>query len=454
MIRCNWHNHILDNFCQYVKKGKRLMKSMHVLPQDQVFWYLNAVPAAPLTHDIATDVLVVGGGMAGLTAAQEFRAKGYKVVLIEKNYCGAGASGKSSGFITPDSELSLFELMRIFGAETGKKLWDLIGSGVGTIQNNIETYNIDCDYQAQDTLILANSSRTFNNDIQKEYNNRQQAGYASTLYTQNEVGSVIGSTGYKGGISYGGTFGIRAYNYCLGMKKVLQEMGVTIYEETPAINIQEKMVTTPQATIKADRIIVCTDRFEPTASLLWDKVYHVQTFLMLSAPLSQQNIKKIFPARPFMVWDTDMIYQYYRITGDNRLMLGGSDLLYTYSKNETHGNNRVAKKLMNYFHTKFPSVPVEFEYMWPGLIGISKDVFPVAGFDKNMPSVYYIAGACGLPFAAALGTHCADRIINDNHTFDDYFSPYRSSALGPITQTILGTRLTFALSNFLSVGSL
>jgi hypothetical protein len=68
--------------------------------------------------------------------------------------------------------------------------------------------------------------------------------------------------------------------------------------------------------------------------------------------------------------------------------------------------------------------------------------------------VYYIAGACGLPFAAALGAHCADRIMNNNREFDEYFSPYRSFTLGATTQKILGTRLTFALSNFLSVGSL
>ena len=428
---------------------------MQLFPQDQVFWYLNnQAHIAPLTDDISTDILVVGGGVAGLTAAQAFHDKGHKVVLIEKNYCGAGATGKSSGFITPDSELSLFELENMFGVATGNKIWQLIGSGVDVIRNNINTYNIDCDYQVQDTLIVANSARAFRNDIQKEYDMRQKANYQSVLYSHNEIGSVIGSDGYVGGISYGGTFGIRAYDYCLGMKRVLQDAGVQIYEETPALEIQEKKVITPHATIKAEHIIVCTDRFEPAATPLWDKIYHVQTFLMMSAPLSDAQVKQLFPAQPFMVWDTDMVYQYFRLTGDNRLMLGGSDVLYTYAKDESHNNQRMAKKLMNYFHAKFPSVSVDFEYIWPGLIGISKDVFPVAGFDKNMPSVYYIAGACGLPFAAALARYCADRIINNNTEFDDYFSPYRSFTLGPITQRILGTRVTFALSNFLAVGSL
>lgn len=427
---------------------------MIFLPQDQTFWYLNNASCAPLTHDINTDVVVIGGGMAGLTAAQSFRRKGCKVVLIEKNYCGSGASGKSSGFITPDSELSLFELTRIFGLDAGKKLWNLIGSGLTTIQNNIKNYNLDCDYQVQDTLVLANTSRAFTSDIQKEYENRQKANYPSILYTQDSVRTVIGSDQYKGGIAYGGTFGIQAYRYCLEMKKVLKQEGVLIYEETPVIDIKQQSIKTPMATIQADHIIVCTDRFTQHTPSLSDKIYHVQTFLMLSAPLSDTQVKQIFPEKPFMVWDTDMIYQYFRLTGDNRLMLGGSDLLYTYATKETHNNHRVAKKLIAYFTAKFPHVSVQFDYIWPGLIGISKDVFPVAGFDQKMPSVYYISGACGLPFAAALATHCTDRIMNNNTEFDAYFSPYRSTTIGPVAQTLLGTRLTFALSNFLSVGSL
>lgn len=427
---------------------------MKIFPQDHVFWYLNnPVQVKPLTHDISTDILVVGGGMAGLTAAQAFHEKGHKVVLIEKNYCGAGASGKSSGFITPDAELSLFELENMLGPQMGKKMWDLISSGVTFIAENIKKYSIECDYQEQDTLILANTARAFRNDIEKEYKDRQRANYPSILYTQNDIKGVIGSDCYVGGISYGGSFGIKAYNYCLGMKQVLQNAGVQVYEETPAVEIHDKKVVTPQGNIGADHIIICTDRFEPAASILWDKIFHVQTFLMLSSPLSSAQVKTIFPERLFMVWDTDMIYNYYRLTGDNRLMLGGSDLFYTYM-NESHNNARVTKKLLAYAHKHFPAANLEFEYIWPGLIGISKDIFPIAGFDEKMPSVYYIAGACGLPVAAALGTHCADRIVNNNTEFDQYLSPYRSFKLGSFTQRILGTRLTFALSNFLAVGSL
>lgn len=67
-------------------------------PKNEVYWYTLAKPEIkPLTEDIEVDILIVGGGMAGLTAANNFIGKGLKVAVIEKDFCGGGASGKSSG---------------------------------------------------------------------------------------------------------------------------------------------------------------------------------------------------------------------------------------------------------------------------------------------------------------------------------------------------------------------
>lgn len=429
------------------------MKIVTNLPQDQVFWYINKKHVQPLSGNISTDVLVVGGGMAGLSAAQRFAQQGYKVVLIEKNYIGSGASGKSSGFITPNSELGLSSLIDFYGAAQAKRLWDFVTSGVNHIRDNIEQYKLDCDYQVQDTLALANSGYKFRSEIQPEHQARIQLDYASQLYAHDQLPAIIGSNGYKGGVAYGGSFGIHAYRYCLGMQQVLQqEFGVQIFEETPAIEIQDNYVRTPHGSIKAAHIIVATDYC--TTESLRDYVYHVQTFLALSAPLAANDVTKIFPNKAYMVWDTDLIYHYYRLTGDNRLLLGGANLFYTYARHEKHNSACMSKKLQRYFAEKFPEVSLQFEYMWPGLIGVSKDLFPIAGVDEKMPSVYYIAAATGLPWAAALGGYSAERIITNTTSFDQQLSPYRSYKLGEFAQHVMGKRLTFALSNFLTVGSL
>jgi len=430
------------------------MKSLLLPPQDQVFWYLREPNIKPLAHDVKTDVVVVGGGMAGLSAAQRFRSQGLNVILIEKNYCGAGASGKSSGFITPDSELPLDFFNKKYGVAEAKRIWELVKNGVALIKNNIKEYHLDCDYQEQDTLVVANSQNAFLNNITGEHTTRLSMDYASTLYTEETLRTILSSSGYYGGVSYGGTFGIQGYRYCYGMKRILQEQGVLIYEETPAITIHDHLVVTPLAQIKADHIIVCTDRFTDSFDALKDKVYHAQTFLMLSSPLSDEHVRKIFPTRKFMVWDTDFIYQYFRITGDNRMMVGGSTIWHAYSSTEKHNNLYAARKLTRYITQKFPEIPLNFEYIWPGMIGISKDIFPIAGHDKDMPSVYYITAASGLPWAAALGLYSADRILNKNTSFDEYLSPYRPTVLGTYAPSILGMKLTFMISNVLTVGSL
>lgn len=430
------------------------MNVLSFLPQDQVFWYVHNQNSKHLNHDITTDVVIIGGGMAGLSAAQSFRQKGCQVVLLEKNYCGSGATGKSSGFITPDSELPLRKLIQSLGPIEAKKLWDFINSGVQHIRYNIQNYNLNCDYQEQDTLVLANTHRTFTSEIEREYHARQNLGYTSTLLVHDQIESVIGSHDYAGGITYSGTFGIQPYTYCLGMKNALQEMGVAIYEETPVITLQDHAVQTHHARIQAEHIIVCTDHYAGELKSLIDKVYHVQTFLMLSAPLSQQQIKKIFPEHQYMAWDTDLVYHYYRLTGDNRLMLGGAGVFDTFAHREKHDNNRVAKKLARYFDTKFPGLNLQFEYMWPGLIGISKDLLPIVGPDRTMSSVYYVTAATGLPWAAALGVYSAEHLIDKKSSFDALFSPYRHFTFGPVTQKILGKPITFAVSDFLTIGSL
>lgn len=421
------------------------------MPVDSVYWYLPDRQVKPLQADVTTDVVIVGGGMAGLMAAQAFNKKGCSVIVLEKSFCGAGASGKSSGFITPDSEFSLGSFVERYGPEKAKMLWDFVLGGVTSIKTNIETYAIPCDYAVQDTLVVASRPKDYTKELVTEYEARTKLGYESKLYP--DLAGVVCSSGYFGGYSYGNTFGINGFQYLQGLKEQLEKDGVVIYEESPAISIEKQSVITPQGSVNAEYVVLCMDRFTPDVGLLVSEVYHVQTFLLMSEQLTDQEVKLIFPDRPFMVWDTDLLYQYYRVTTDNRLLLGGATLTETYALKAHHENTRMFKKFSNYWAKKFPQVIPQFSYMWPGLIGVSKDIMPLAGRDLHDKNRYYVAGAAGLPYAAALGAYAADALIDGRHDLDDYFSPYRPFTFGPITQKFLGTRLTFALSHLTSLKS-
>lgn len=420
---------------------------------EQTFWYVDKKLFPPLRHDISADVVIVGGGMAGLSAAQSFAQKGLSVALLEQHFCGAGATGKSSGFITPDSEFSFHNLIRVYGQDTGTELWKFIISGVEFIRNNITTHTLACDYRIEDTLVVSTSASA-QCEMEKEHEARLAHRYPSTLYNRHNLPTIIGTTAYYGGVRYPDTFGISAYRYCAEMKKVLHQHGVALYEESPVTEITATGVKTTYAQVKADKVIVCVDRFLPQLHKFLYDIYHVQTFLMMSAPLTQEQAQTIFPEAPLMVWDTEMIYNYFRLTTDNRLLLGGAHLLSTYARQETYHNKRVQHKLLTYFAHKFPTLQVSFEYIWPGLIGITKDIMALAGRDKEMPQVYYISGAVGLPWAAALGNYAAQHMLEGRSDFDAIFFPYRSFTLGHTAQKMLGTPLTFAICNLLRTKSL
>lgn len=424
-------------------------------PIDQTFWYLNSTNTLkPLTQPLSVDVVIVGGGVAGLSAAQSFHEKGLSVALLEKSFCGAGASGKSSGFITPDSEYSLHNLLESYGSEMGYRLWEFACAGVAFIENNIKKFNLQCDYQVQDTLVVASSKKAFEQSITKEHETRIKFGYNSHLYTTEQLTTILNFSGYAGGVRYPNTFGISAYRYCQEMKNILHQQGVQIFEETPVIGLTASGVQTPQAHVKADHVILCVDRFIHELHKLLYEIYHVQTFLMMSSPLSDKQVSLLFPEQKMMVWDTDLIYNYFRLTPDNRLMLGGGSLLSTYAGKEQYHNQRIIKKLITYFSNKFASVNPEFEYIWPGLIGVTKDIMPIAGHDKDSPHIYYISGAAGLPWATALGKYSAENIIEKRTDLNEIFSPYRHATFGPAIQKIIGTKMTFALSHFLKTKSL
>jgi len=416
--------------------------------KDQVFWYLQDGKAMPCAQDMQVDVVIVGGGMAGLSAAQAWHERGKKVVLLEQFHCGSGATGKSSGFVTPNAELSLTDFSDRYSPDAAFSIWNFISAGVENIRSNILQHEFECDYKPQDTLIVANSMKDMK-ILEIEHRNLEKIGYKTKLYDKKSIQSQVNSQGYVGGVKYENTFGMNGYHYCQQMKLHLESLGVLIFEETPVTAIEDHVVITDHAKITADYIVVCTDKFMPELGLLKQDVYHAQTFVMASQQLSDEQVKNMFPDTSLMVWDTDMIYKYFRMTGDNRLLLGGGDLISTYASKPTHDYAPIVKKLTNYMLKNFPSMDVKFEYVWPGLMGISKDIGPIAGPDKDKPYMYYIAAATGLPIAAALGRYSADSLIDGNKEFDDYFSPYRKFPISGIAQSILGKKLSFAFSNLI-----
>jgi gamma-glutamylputrescine oxidase len=413
-----------------------------------VYWYGQTTPSvSPLQEDARADVVVVGGGLCGLTCAHALVDRGLDVVLLERAFCGAGASGRTSGFITPDSELELSDLVAHYGNRQGQALWEFATSGLERIRRTIEQFGIACDYQIQDSLFVARTPRAFRTSIGGEHRTHASLGYQSTLYDRTSLATIFGSRISSGGVRYGGTFGMNSYAYCRALRDELERRGVRIYEGTPVTRLRGHGVDTPGGAVSAGTVAVVTDRCLPVLELAAPAVYHIQTFLAISRPLRDRDIRRIFPDDRFMVWDSDLLYHYLRVTGDGRLLVGGSDLRPMYSRHETRVATRSAANLTRYLAAHFPSLNVELEYLWPGFIGVSKDFAPIVGTHEAFPTVHFAGAAAGLPWAAAIGEYVAGKITDGRREFDEVLGPERPFSIGPRLQGVVGKPAAFAASH-------
>ncbi len=202
------------------------------------------------------------------------------------------------------------------------------------------------------------------------------------------------------------------------MRQSLLESGARIFERSPVTRILEHGVETAEASVRAQAVIICADRFLPALGLARREVSHVQTFLAISERLSTSEIERTFPCGAVMVWDTDLTYKYFRLTGDGRLLIGGGTLVNTYSRREQHRPQLAVRRLTGYVAERFPDLRVKFVACWPGLFGISKDFAPVVGCHPRYASVHYAAGAAGLPWAAALGRYLAEKVLEGRNDVD------------------------------------
>jgi gamma-glutamylputrescine oxidase len=111
---------------------------------------------------------------------------------------------------------------------------------------------------------------------------------------------------------------------------VLVDNGMQVFESTAMKRLEDHTIYTHGGSITADHIIIAVDKLEPHISPLSAEVFHAQTFLSVTEPLTDQERSILFPSGEQMqCWDSKLVYTYFRLTADNRLLLGGGSAITT-----------------------------------------------------------------------------------------------------------------------------
>ena len=406
----------------------------------------------PLRQDIRCDVLIVGGGFSGVSAAAEFVQKGFKVVLLEKNILGGSSSGRSAGFLTPDSELELNQLVRRYGLEAAKDIWDAPCRGIERIVGGIKKFNIECGLLEQDSLFLG-LGKHGQEDVKSEAECRQSLGFTDqTIYEDDAFKSVLGAEGYAAGIRYTGTYGVNPLLCLQGFKDVLIDNGMQVFESTEVTRLEGHTAFTRGGSVTADHIIIAVDKLKGNMGPLADEIFHAQTFLSVSEPLTDKDLIRLFPGgKQMQCWDSQLVYTYFRLTGDNRLLVGGGTAVTTYLK-EAYNNHRIISRVIRGFKKHFPFLnDLAFIQFWPGLIDATRDLLSIIVRPPQQPHLHFVLGSVGLPWAAFSGSFAARNVLGeageDYKKYYRYFSNRRHFALPSGLVKIIGKPLMFSLSN-------
>jgi len=402
----------------------------------------------PLKTDIKTDCLVIGGGFAGLHAALHLVDEGRQVVLLEKRICGGSSSGRSAGFLTPESEEDIKQLIDSLGKEEAKIKHDIPVIGVKLIVDTIKKNKFDCDLRKQDSLYLS-IKKSHDKFIEDEAETRKEMKLPYELYNEHQLKKIHPGKGYRMGLKYPGSYGVNSFAYTQEMKNLLIKKGVRIYEDTEVHKIDKNTAITHLGSAKANNIIVCIDKMKSEFNEEVSKnYYHIQSFLTISEPMSEDEMSSMFPKEEMMCWNTKLFYIHYRPVQGNRLILGGSSLLSSYHK-QHHNSPSVINTFIKEIKDKFPQVSnLRFTNYWMGLIDVTKDFTPIVDYDKDNESIQYVLGCAGLPFAAFCGDHAAKRITKKTkQDLGKHLGMHREFLVPNWLQSILGKRISFGLSH-------
>jgi glycine/D-amino acid oxidase-like deaminating enzyme len=385
----------------------------------QIPYWLDTAPplpdrsGKPLPDDV--DVLVIGGGLTGLSTALHTARKGARVVLVEKDKVGSGASGRNGSMCTQGMTIGVGEARKRYGQERARELYDAFREAVDVVEELTEKEQIDCDFKRSGRLGVAFKPEHFEQKKAQQRELAENFGHKTTLLSKRELRSELGSDSFHGALLDPLSAGLHVGKFIHGMAEAAERAGAEIHERNAANGVRRTpggffLVETLHGTVRAKQVMVATDAYSDK-SLPWfrKRLICVGSFIVVTEPLGQELAREVIPnAR--MVVDSKNIGHYIRLTPDNRLAFGGRA---RFAPSDPASDRKSGDVLKREMAEIFPQLAkTRIDYVWGGSVGFSYDRIPHAGEADGM---YYSMGYCGhgVQMATYMGQRMAE--VMDGH---------------------------------------
>lgn len=392
------------------------------------YWIDSVKPLffEPLKKDIETDILVIGGGIAGLTTAYCLAASGRKVILVEDGAIGSGESGRTTAHLTNALDDRYFNLEKLFGEEKAKLAAESHSAAIDWMEQATRTENIDCDFMRLDGYLFLDPTDKVES-LEKEFEATQRAGLKTERV--NSIPGIISEN--TNGIRFPrqGQFHITKYLNNLG--RAIEVKGGKIYTSTHARFITENGAVANGCNIKASKIVVATNT--PVNDFI---TIHTKQF-----PYRSYVIGAIVPKgslQPALWWDTGnqeskwitTPYHYVRLQPYNDqfdiLIAGGEDHRTGQADTEDINEEVRYNALEKWTKKRFPAIQ-QIVYRWSGQVMEPLDSLAYIGKNPGNDNVYIITGDSGNGMThGTLGGMIISDMINDKkNPWEDIYKPTR-----------------------------
>jgi glycine/D-amino acid oxidase-like deaminating enzyme len=406
--------------------------------------------AFPPGATVTADVAVVGGGLTGLSAAYHLASArpGVRVVLLEAEALGAGASGRNTGILGPGVGQSLPALAARLGRPAAAALYRATLEAVADVHALCAREAISCDLQMTGQLLRARSR-----------GDRRRLAHQAALMAELDLPFERLDDDAAGkrlrlpaapGDAEDGPAALRFARAGLlhpgklvgGLAARAAARGVSLFSDARVVAIggrgggrRASVAIAGGGTVLADDVVVATAGYTSGLGLLRGRVLPVHLQALATAPLPPDALAALSWSGRESVVEARRIFNYFRLTADDRLVFGGAAPRYHWRGRPPAGEEtRLVRALRRELASVFPrDVGIDrlpITHAWGGVIGYTLDALPVLGRDRDQPALVHALGWCGhgVALSVASGAWIA-RLVFESRALDGPWFRGRSPLL-------------------------
>ncbi|GAA6130358.1 NAD(P)/FAD-dependent oxidoreductase [Halopseudomonas sabulinigri] len=400
----------------------------------------NATPERPpLQGRHETDVCVIGAGYTGISTALFLLEQGFKVTVLEAVKVGFGASGRNGGQIVNSYSRDIDVIERTAGAKQARLMGEMAFEGGRIIRERVAKYNIQCDLKDGGVFAAFNDKQMGHLEAQKKLWER----YGHTqleMLDQTRINQVVNTDRYVGGMLDMSGGHIHPLNLVLGEAAAVESLGGVIHEHSRVTKVDQgakPVVHTDQGQVVANYVVVAGNAYLGNLlPQLAAKSMPCGTQVITTEPLGDDLAHSLLP-QDYCVEDCAYLLDYYRLSGDKRMIFGGGVV---YGARDPADVEALVRP--NLIKT-FPQLKdVKIDYAWTGNFLLTLSRLPQVG--RIGDNIYYSQGCSGhgVTYTHLAGKILAEALRGQAERFDAFASlphyPFPGGRLLRVPFTAMG----------------